>query len=93
VDAEQLVRSITEACLHHRGEARIPEAAANAIRAAARVLNIAWVEEALSSPARIICPRSAHCPRPGHCDGASASRALEITDVRREIVSKAKRGR
>ncbi len=93
VDAEPVVRSITEACLHHRGEARIPEAAAHAIRAAARVLNIAWVEEALSSPARIICPRSAHCPRPGHCDGASASRALEITDVRREIVSKAKRGR
>jgi hypothetical protein len=93
VDAEELVATITEACLEHRGEARIPQAAAEAIKAAAKVLNIAWVEDALSSPARIICPRSAHCPRTGHCDGASASRAREITDVRNEIVSKAKRGR
>jgi transcriptional regulator with XRE-family HTH domain len=93
VDAEELVASITEACLEHRGEARIPQPAAEAIKAAAKVLNIAWVEDALSSPARIICPRSAHCPRTGHCDGASASRAREITDVRNEIVSKAKRGR
>ena len=93
VDAEKIVESITEACLEHRGEAKIPQAAAEAIRAAARVLNIAWVEDALSSPARIICPRSAHCPRTGHCDGASASRAREITDVRKEIISKARRGR
>jgi transcriptional regulator with XRE-family HTH domain len=93
VDAEDIVASITEACLHHRGETKIPEAAAEAIRAAARVLNIAWVEDALSSPARIICPRSTHCPRSGHCDGAGASRAREITDVRKEIVSAARRGR
>jgi hypothetical protein len=49
------------------------------------VLNIAWVEDALASPARIICPRSTHCPRGAHCDGAGASRAREITDVREEI--------
>jgi hypothetical protein len=55
------------------------------------VLNIAWVEDALLRPARIICPRSTHCPRPEHCAGAS--RAREITDVREEIVSKARRGR
>lgn len=92
-EVEKIVASITDACLHHHGEAKIPEAAAEAIKAAARVLNIAWVEDALARPARIICPRSAHCPRTGHCDGASASRAREITDVRKEIVSKAKRGR
>jgi hypothetical protein len=84
-DAEAIVAGITEACLHHQGEARIPEAAAEAIRRTARVLNIAWVEEALASPARIICPRSTHCPRGAHCDGGSVSRAREITDVREEI--------
>ncbi|MGC2520177.1 MAG: DUF3612 domain-containing protein [Burkholderiales bacterium] len=93
VDAEDIVASITGECLHHHGEARIPRAAAEAIKGAAKVLNIAWVEDALSSPARIICPRSTHCPRTEHCDGASASRAREITDVREEIISKAKRGR
>jgi len=92
VDAENIVASITDECLHHRGEARIPKAAAEAIKGAAKVLNIAWVEDALSRPARIICPRSTHCPRTEHCNGAGASRAREITDVREEIISKAKRG-
>ena len=81
------------ACLHHHGEAKIPKAAAEAIKGAAKVLNIAWVEDALDKPARIICPRSTHCPRTEHCNGAGASRAREITDVRDEIISKAKRGR
>jgi transcriptional regulator with XRE-family HTH domain len=92
-DADRIVDSVAEACLHHHGEARVPEAAAEAIRGVARVLNIAWVEDALARPARIICPRSTHCPRTEHCDGARASRAREITDVRAEIVSKVKRGR
>jgi hypothetical protein len=93
VDAEDIVASITEECLHHHGEARIPKAASEAIKGAAKVLNIAWVEDALSGPARIICPRSTHCPRTEHCDGERASRAREITDVRAEIVSKTRRGR
>jgi transcriptional regulator with XRE-family HTH domain len=92
-EAEAIVASITDECLRHHGEARIPKAASEAIRGAARVLNIAWVEDALLNPARIICPRSTHCPRPGHCDVARASRAREITDVREEIISKLKRGR
>jgi len=54
------------------------------------LLNIAWVEEALASPARIICLRSTHCPRSGRCEGAAASRARKIADVRKEIVSKPK---
>jgi len=93
VDAEDVVASIAEACLHQHGEARIPKAAAEAIKAAARVLNIAWVEDALANPARIICPRSTHCPRGAHCDGEGASRAREITDVRKEIISRVRRAR
>ena len=93
VDADDIVASLTDSCLRQRGEARIPESAAKAIAAAARVLNIAWVEEALGAPARMICPRSTHCPRTEHCDGAVASRAREIDDVREEIMSKARQGR
>jgi hypothetical protein len=93
VNAEELVASITGECLRHGGEARIPKGAAEAIKAALKVLNIAWVEDALSNPARIICSRSTNCPRTEHCDGARASRAREITDVREEIVRKARRGR
>ena len=93
VDADELVATIAEQCLRHHGEARIPRAAVEAIKGAARVLNIAWVEDALSSPARIICPRSTNCPRGSHCDGANASRAREITDVRKEIVGRVRRAR
>ena len=92
-DGEGIIASIADACGRHHGEARIPDVAVHALEAVAKVLNIAWIAEALASPARIICPRSAHCPRTGHCEGARASRAREITEVRNEIVSKARRGR
>jgi transcriptional regulator with XRE-family HTH domain len=86
IDADTTIAAIGEAAREHHGEARIPASAAEAIRGAARVLNIAWIEDALAAPARIICPRSTHCPRSGHCDGAGASRAREIADVRDEII-------
>jgi transcriptional regulator with XRE-family HTH domain len=92
VDAQDIVASIADACLHRHGQAPIPRAAAHAIQQVSKVLNIAWIEDALANPARIICPRSTHCPRTEHCDGARASRAREITDVRKEIISQAKRG-
>ncbi|MEO7404140.1 MAG: DUF3612 domain-containing protein, partial [Burkholderiales bacterium] len=92
-DAQKIVDSIADSCLHHHGETRIPEAAAEAIRGAAKILNIDWIPEALGRPARIICPRSTHCPRAEPCDGTRASRAREITDVRQEIISKVKRGK
>src|SRR3954463_4683684 len=91
VDAEGIVAGITDACMDHRGEAKVPEAAREAIRAAAAVLNIAWIADALASPARLICPRSTYCPRAERCGGTPASRAREITDVRQEIVEKARR--
>ena len=90
-DADRLVDSIAQACLHNHGEARVPDEAALAIRGAAKVLNIAWIPDALEKPARIICPRSTHCPRQEHCDGTHASHAREITELRREIVDRSRR--
>ncbi|MDW8469641.1 MAG: DUF3612 domain-containing protein [Burkholderiales bacterium] len=91
--AEQLVADIAEACRRRRGEAPVPPAAAAAIRAAARVLGIAWVEDALAGPARIICPCSSGCPRAEPCAGARVSRAREITDVRAEVMRAIRRAR
>ena len=85
-DAPGLVEVILRECLHRRGEARIPRAAAQALAAVAQVLNIAWIEDALLQPARIICPRSSRCPRPERCEAARPSRAREIADVREEIL-------
>lgn len=85
-DALSVVDSIATACQEQEGEARVPHKAADAIRAASSVLNIAWVPEALQRPARIICPRSTHCPRGGRCDGTTSLRARALTDVRAEIV-------
>ncbi|MBS0419210.1 MAG: DUF3612 domain-containing protein [Proteobacteria bacterium] len=83
-----LVDSIFKECLHRRGEGKIPKAASQVLRAVANVLNIAWIEDALSQPARIICPRSTRCPRPERCEGARPSRAREIADVRDEILGR-----
>jgi transcriptional regulator with XRE-family HTH domain len=90
-EADGLVDSIAQACLGQGGEARVPDEAALAIRRVAKVLNIAWIPEALERPARIICPRSTHCPRHAHCDGARPSRAREITEVQQEIISTVRR--
>ncbi|MCC6473496.1 MAG: DUF3612 domain-containing protein [Burkholderiales bacterium] len=85
-DAAAVVESIGEECRRRGGAAKIPRAAAEALRAVANVLNIAWVEESIVQPARIICPRSARCPQPGRCAGAPPTRARDITSVRQEIL-------
>ena len=87
-NSADLIGSLFEDCLARRGEARIPKAATQTLSAVANVLNIAWIEDALSHPARIICPRSSRCPRSDRCEGARPSRAREIADVRDEILGR-----
>lgn len=87
-NSADLIGSLFEDCLARRGEARIPKAATQVLSAVANVLNIAWIEDALSQPARIICPRSSRCPRSDRCEGARPSRAREIADVRDEILGR-----
>jgi len=60
---EEMVAAVSEACRRGGGDGVIPEQAAAGIRAASQVLNIAWIAEALDSPASVICPRSGACPR------------------------------
>ena len=90
VSSEQTIDAILAECLRGKGEARAPKAAHAALQAVANVLNIAWIEDALQRPARIICPRSSLCPRPERCDGARSrpSRAREIDEVKAEILGK-----
>jgi len=87
-NSAEVIQAITNECLHRRGDPAMPRAAASALKAAARVLNIAWIEDALAHPARIICPRSSRCPRPERCESALPSRAREVTDVRAEILGR-----
>ena len=65
-DGEETVAAVAEACRRGGGDGVIPERASAAIRAASQVLNIAWIAEALDSPASVICPRSGACPRQPH---------------------------
>jgi len=89
-EVQGIVESIAEACLRKGGQAKVDRPAAEALRAVANILSIAWVEESLQHPARIICPRGSRCPRQGQCDGARATRARDIDDVRQEILKTAK---
>src|SRR6185295_8169103 len=79
-DEAQIAESIGQACFDNRGQAKIGKAEAEAIRAVANILSIAWVEDALSRPARIICSRTSSCPRQAQCGVAPATRARDITD-------------
>ena len=92
IDPQPVIQSISAAC-QGRGADRLPAAAAGKIRTVAAVLNIAWIEEALSHPGRTICPRSTRCPRARRCEGAPQLRAREIADVRSEILGSATRPR
>lgn len=85
-DEAQIANDIGEDCLRKGGQARIGRAATQAIRDVANILSIAWVDEALEQPARIICPRSSRCPRHGHCNVAPTRRARDINDVKAEIL-------
>ncbi len=86
-DAESMVQDIHQACRRHSGKAAVPARAATAIRAVGRILNIAWVGEALDSPASVICPRSNACPRTPTCSApVPTSRTTEISAVRQQIL-------
>ena len=90
VASHETIDAILGECLRGRGEAHAPKTAHAALQAVANVLDIAWIEDALERPARIICPRSSRCPRPERCDGAKTrpSRAREIDDVKAEILGR-----
>ncbi len=76
-DGESVVAAVAESCRLGGGDGRIPAEAAANIRAASQVLNIAWIAEALDSPASVICPRSGACPRqPRVCAESNASRSV-----------------
>jgi hypothetical protein len=62
-DGEGVVAAVAESCRLGGGDGAIPAAAAENIRAASQVLNIAWIADALESRASVICPRSGACPR------------------------------
>jgi transcriptional regulator with XRE-family HTH domain len=93
-DAGEIIGTIAAACDARTGEARPPRAAASAIDSAGRVLNIAWVADALASPARVICPRASSCPRHGPCERLPAMRqTTDIAGIRREILSQERSAR
>ncbi len=62
-DGEGVVAEVAESCRAGGGDGKIPVSAAAHIRAAAQVLNISWIADALDLPASVICPRSGACPR------------------------------
>src|SRR3984957_16333877 len=63
-DGEEMVEAVAQSSRRGGCYVFVAWPAAAAIRAASQVLNIAWIADALSSPASVICPRSGACPRP-----------------------------
>lgn len=91
--AEELLQGLAQACRRRGGQAPVPASAAKALEAVGKVLNIAWISEALAAPASMICPRSTACPRSRRCEARKAtSRVADISEVRQEILEREARG-
>lgn len=87
LDAESIVQSVAEACKRGGGAAPVPAKAARSIQTTGKVLNVAWIADALLSPASIICPRSTACPRPERCEKiALPERRPRVSDIRAAIL-------
>jgi transcriptional regulator with XRE-family HTH domain len=93
LDAAGIAAAVAAACQRGGGSSPVPAREAAAIAAVSRILNIAWIEEALRSEAAIICPHSAACPRRQPCPGrpASRGRARSLEQMRDEILGEARR--
>ncbi|MEM9384667.1 MAG: DUF3612 domain-containing protein [Pseudomonadota bacterium] len=87
-DAQSVISSIAQACYAAGGEAPVPDAAADQLARAARVLNIGWVRHGLRRPANVICARNSHCPRSTPCQGNRPPQPRPLLErVREEILS------
>ena len=62
-DEAALVDAVADACRKGGGDAPIPAEARAALQTVSKVLNIAWIGDALSHEATTICSRSNRCPR------------------------------
>ncbi len=68
-DGAGIVEAVAEACRRGGGDGPIPPSARAALESVSQVLNIHWINDALETPAGVICPRSGACPRtPRRCD-------------------------
>lgn len=85
--ADEIAESIGQSCRRHGGQGTVPAEAASALRSVGRVLNVAWIADALDGKASMICPRSSACPRTPRCRANRVgSRAADISAVRRQIL-------
>ncbi len=67
INADALLDEAVEHCQSNGGEAMLPDSLYKELKSVARVLNIAWIEQGLNQPARVICPRRGACPSVERC--------------------------
>jgi len=83
----QIIQDIGESCQRAGGSTLLDKEHSDAIRAVAQILNVAWIEEALDHPTRIICQSDSQCPRSVPCHPEKLSQWVHISDMREGIIS------
>ncbi len=66
-DAASIGAAIQTASINGAGKTWAQPEPGKALRAIAKILNIAWLERGLEREAQLICPRSNQCPRQPDC--------------------------
>ncbi|MBC8345681.1 MAG: DUF3612 domain-containing protein [Candidatus Marinimicrobia bacterium] len=86
---EQIMDALEIAPRNKKNEIIIPQEINDAITAAARIVNIGWVEKGLNSPVRIICPRQSTCPRQNKCTKKTPTpkRISWIEEIKEKILT------
>jgi len=87
-DVDEILDEVDDAC-STKGTAMMPDKAKSAIYTAAGILNISWIQDGLSNPVVMICPRRSNCPRTSPCKGASGNvpkRLSWVDEIKQDIL-------
>ena len=67
LDHKEIIEIIEHNCMKNGGESDLDDQVKIPIDQISHILKIAWIKDALKSPARVICPRSSGCKREVPC--------------------------
>lgn len=72
-DAVSMAEELKQRCATHNGVTSVPRKMQKDLASVAKILNINWVDRAIETEAKLICPRGNQCPRNPSCYGNCAA--------------------
>ncbi|MBU2865324.1 DUF3612 domain-containing protein [Reinekea forsetii] len=74
-DAVAMAEELRDKCSTNNGLSGVPRKMKKDLASVAKILNINWVDRAINTDAKLICPRGNTCPRNPSCYGRCSEKA------------------